>query len=317
MKTPSFWQHKNFISTLLLPLGCVYNFMTQRRINHGKPNIVSRPVICIGNITAGGTGKTPVAISIAKLLQEENKNPFFVSRGYGGKLINILVDSNSHTALEVGDEPLLLSKQAPVIINPNRYEGALKALKSGAEIIIMDDGFQNPGLSKDLSFLVFDGGFGLGNERIVPSGPLRESLSSGLKRAQGIIIIGEDKHNIEARIENLPVFKGSIHPLKPHTTRNEVIAFAGIGRPEKFYNSLRETGYNVLETIDFPDHHQYKESELKNIINKAQKIGADIFTTSKDYVKIPTLLQPHFKILEIEIKWENPEKLTQFILDRL
>lgn len=317
MKTPGFWQHKSFISTLLLPLGCVYNFMTQRRIKHGHPKKVSRPVICIGNITAGGTGKTPVAISIAKLLQEKNKNPFFVSRGYGGNLSNILVDNRKHSALEVGDEPLLLSRQAPVVINPNRHEGALKALKSGAEIIIMDDGFQNPGLYKDLSFLVFDGGFGLGNERIVPSGPLRESLSDGIKRAQAIIIIGKDKHNLENKINNLPVFRATIQPLRPHTTRNEVIAFAGIGRPEKFYNSLRESGFNLLETIDFPDHHQYKESELKNIIAKAQKIGADIFTTSKDYVKIPAPLQSHFKILEIEIKWENPEKLTQFILDLL
>lgn len=317
MKTPRFWSNKNFISTLLRPLGYLYATATHFRVTHGKSQKVGRPVICIGNLTAGGTGKTPVAVSMAKLLQSQGKNPFFVSRGYGGTLKDILVDNKKHTAFEVGDEPLLLSRQAPVVINSNRYLAAQKALKSGAEIIIMDDGFQNPGLYKDLSFLVFDGGFGYGNGLAVPAGPLRENLHSGLKRANAIIIIGEDEHNLANEFMELPVFKGKIVPVNPQVNNREVIAFAGIGRPEKFYKSLNELGFNLVETLNFPDHHVYTKAELQKIITKAQKQGAVIFTTSKDFVKIPPQMHKFFHVLEIEIKWEDEEKLTTFIFDKI
>ena len=163
MKTPAFWSEPNFLSRLLKPLGAAYAFATRLRIGLGRPCKIGRPVVCIGNLTAGGTGKTPVAVAVAGLLQQAGKNPFFVSRGYGGTLKNIMVDKERHTASEVGDEPLLLARRAPVIVNPDRVAGAQKALRSGAEVIVMDDGFQNPGLYKDLSFLVFDGGFGIGN----------------------------------------------------------------------------------------------------------------------------------------------------------
>lgn len=317
MKTPRFWSNKNFISTLLRPLGYLYAVATHFRVTHGKSQKVGRPVICIGNLTAGGTGKTPVAVSMAKLLQGQGKNPFFVSRGYGGTLKGILVDNKKHTAFEVGDEPLLLSRQAPVVINSNRYLAAQKALKSGAEIIIMDDGFQNPGLYKDLSFLVFDGGFGYGNGLAVPAGPLRENLHSGLKRANAIIIIGEDEHNLANEFMELPVFRGKIVPVNPQVNNHEVIAFAGIGRPEKFYKSLNELGFNLVETLNFPDHHVYTKAELQKIITKAQKQGAVIFTTSKDFVKIPPQMHKFFHVLEIEIKWEDEEKLTTFIFDKI
>ena len=317
MRTPSFWSHKNFISTLLSPLGFLYAAATAYRIKFGHSSKVGRPVICIGNLTAGGTGKTPVAISMAKLLQEKGKNPFFVSRGYGGKLKDLLVDNHKHTAEEVGDEPLLLSQQAPVVINSDRYLAAQKALKSGAEIIIMDDGFQNPGLYKDLSFLVFDGGFGYGNGLAVPAGPLRENLKSGLKRAQAVIIIGEDKHNLSSEFNKLPIFKGKIKAVEPNVGNKNIIAFAGIGRPEKFYDSLKELDFNLVETINFRDHHQYSVSELQKIITRAQDKGTLIFTTSKDFVKIPPQMQKYFHVLEIEIDWEDKDRLTNFILEHI
>ncbi len=317
MKTPAFWTSSNFISKVLNPIGKLYALATSLRIRFGHTKKVNRPVICIGNITAGGTGKTPVAVSFAKLLQQMGKNPFFVSRGYGGKLKGIMVDKARHTAAEVGDEPLLLSRQAPVIVNPDRFAGAQKALQSGAEIIIMDDGFQNPGLYKDLSFLVFDGGVGIGNGLCIPAGPLRESLTSGLKRAQAVIILGEDKHNLAAQTKDLPIFKGSVVAKKPEINNNEIIAFAGIGRPEKFYTSLRELGFKLLKTIDFPDHHQYTMAELKKLINEAQKKDAVLFTTAKDFVKIPPQIQKHFHVLEIEISWENEESLKAFLHQNL
>ena len=261
---------------MLLPLGWLYSYATKLRISKPSPHI-DIPVICIGNITAGGTGKTPTAISIAKLLQEKNFNPYFISRGYGGKLNSTIVDNNLHTATEVGDEPLLLSKQAKVSINPNRFEGAKLAKQDGADILIMDDGFQNPTLYKDLSFLVFDGGTGIGNGRPLPAGPLREDFIKGLKRAQAIIIIGEDKTNLSRCNFGMPIFYGKIQPLKSTNSHSDIIAFAGIGRPEKFYHSLQELDFNIIQTIDFPDHHQYKISELQNIINLAKQKKAEIF----------------------------------------
>lgn len=317
MKTPSFWSKKSLLPQLLRPLGAVYAGIAGLRVKFAKPHKVGRPVICIGNLTAGGTGKTPVAVSMAKLLQKEGKNPFFVSRGYGGTLCDVLVEKTKHSAVQIGDEPLLLARQAPVVVNPDRVAGAQKALKSGAEIIIMDDGFQNPGLYKDLSFLVFDGGFGYGNGFAVPAGPLREDLNSGIKRAQAVIIIGEDKHNLAEKFASLPVFRGKILAVPPLVSNKDVIAFAGIGRPEKFYNSLRELGFNLLETIDFPDHHHYNASELKTIADRAQEKGALVFTTAKDFVKIPTDLHKYFHVLEIEIQWEEEEKLINFILERI
>ena len=316
MKTPNHWKNNNLLSKLLSPLGYLYSVATKLRLKYKTSYKVSVPVICIGNITAGGTGKTPVSISVAQLLQQQGFNPFFVSRGYGGKLKNIVVDIKQHTPQQCGDEPLLLAQQAPVVVNPNRHTGAQTAIENGANIIIMDDGFQNPKLHKDLSFLVFDGSFGLGNELCIPAGPLREKLQDGIKRAQAIIIIGEDKYKIQQRI-NLPCFKGSITALPQSISNKKVIAFAGIGNPQKFYTSLQQSGFEIIETQDFPDHHYYSDKELQILINKAQDYNALLYTTSKDFVKIPTHLQKHFKVLAITIKWENSQDLTNFILQIL
>ncbi len=316
MKTPSFWSRRNLTATLLSPLGCLYALATRINLALHKPHKVNTPVLCIGNLTAGGTGKTPTAVSIAKIMQQNNQNPHFVSRGYGGTLHNVIVDIQQHTPQQVGDEPLLLTRQAPTVVSPDRYFGAQIAENAGADIIIMDDGFQNPKLHKDLSFLVFDGGFGYGNGWCIPAGPLRESLSAGLKRADAIIIIGEDKHNLASKF-NLPVFQGNIVPTTPEFEERKAIAFAGIGRPEKFYQSLRELNFELVETIDFPDHHYYSEPELNELITKAQEKSCILVTTAKDMVKIPAALRPKFKVLEIEVKWNNETELANFINQKL
>ena len=316
MKTPRYWKNRNITSDLLLPLGHLYNCATRLRLKFKPSKKVDIPVICIGNLTAGGTGKTPVAVSVAALLQQQGKKPFFVSRGYGGTLKNIIVNAQKHPPRQCGDEPLLLARQAPVVVNPDRYAGALTALQSGAELIIMDDGFQNPGLYKDLSFLVFDGSFGLGNGRCIPAGPLREDLISGLKRADAAIIIGTDHFDLHKKLD-IPCFTASVKPVPLNIKNPHIIAFAGIGRPSKFYRSLRETGFNLLKTFDFPDHHYYTEKELFELIGEAEKLGADIYTTSKDFVKIPSELQNRFKVLEIAICWEDSQALANFILKRI
>ncbi len=317
MKTPTHWKNKNILSLLLYPMGKLYLLASYLNIKTKTPKSVEKKVICIGNVTAGGSGKTPTSISIAHMLKKMGYNPFFVSRGYGGKLHGVLVNNKIHTPQEVGDEPLLLSYEAPIVVNPNRFEAAKKAIENGADIIIMDDGFQNQSLKKDISFLVFDGEFGCGNGFGIPAGPMRESLSEGLKRAQAIIILGEDKVGLSKQITNKPIFKGKVVPKIPDNTDKKVIAFAGIGRPEKFYNSLKECGFEIIETIDFPDHHQYQEKELLDLILKAKKSDAKLYTTSKDFVKIPQNLQKNFNTLEIEIKWENQKDIEGFLKQKI
>ena len=312
MKTPKYWQSNSFISKILHPFGMLYGFLTQLRLKIKSSHKVSVPVICVGNITAGGTGKTPVSISIAKLLATEMYHPFFVSRGYGGKLQDVIVNNKKHTAQDVGDEPLLLSKQAPVGVNANRYEAAKTAVEQGADVIVMDDGFQNPSLHKDLSFLVFDGNYGIGNGKIIPAGPLRETLEDGIKRADAVIIMGKDKHELAKRC-GLPVFFGHTEAVQTTINDQDVVAFAGIGHPQKFYHTLKQQGFNVVKTIDFPDHHFYTRDELENIINEAQKLNAQIYTTSKDFVKIPPLYLQDINVLEIAVVWDNPEELVAFI----
>ena len=316
MKTPKYWQSNSIVSKLLLPLGLIYGVLTQLRLKIKRPKHADIPVICIGNITAGGTGKTPVSISIAKMLGTEMYHPYFVSRGYGGKLKNVLVNNKKHSAKEVGDEPLLLSSQAPVIVNSNRYEGAQLAIKEGADVIIMDDGFQNPSMHKNLSFLVFDGTYGVGNGRLIPAGPLRETFKDGIKRADALVIMGKDKHDLAKRC-NLPVFYAHTEAVQTHINNSNVVAFAGIGHPQKFYHTLSSQGFNVVETIDFPDHHFYKKSELNAILAKAKELNAVVYTTSKDFVKIPTFMQDEFNVLEISVVWDNPEELMSFIKSKI
>ena len=317
MRTPSHWQHKNLLSYALLPLGFLYAQATALRLKLKNSKSVSIPVICIGNLTAGGTGKTPTAIAIADIIQKLGKKPFFVSRGYGGSLSGVIVDNQKHTPKQVGDEPLLLAQKAGVSINADRHQAAKKAIENGAEVIIMDDGFQNPSLKKDLSFLVFDGGSGIGNAFPLPAGPLRESFAKGLKRADAAIIIGDDKTNLQAKLKNLPVFTAKISSQSPNLGNKPMIAFAGIGRPQKFYDSLLAENVNVVKTIDFPDHHFYTEQELNELLSFAQQQNAGLITTSKDWVKIPPHLQPHFKVLEIFIEWEKTQALTDFIQKKL
>ncbi len=310
MKTPKFWKKKSFISKILTPLGLVYNYITQRRIRLVKSQKANLSVICIGNISVGGGGKTPCCIEVAKILLQENKKVFFLSRGYKSKLKNLIIE-DIHSSVEVGDEPLLLKKIAPVVIAPDRVLGAKIASSNKAEVMILDDGFQNPYLYKDFSFLVIDGEAGLGNGLIFPAGPLRESLENGVKRAGAIIIIGQDKFNLALKIQSMkdiPILSAKIIPNPAQISEllnKKVIAFAGIARPEKFYKTLRQAGVEVAYSFDFPDHHYFSDKELNNIITQAEKINASIVTTEKDFVRIPKKYQKSIKILEITLELDK------------
>ena len=316
MKTPKYWQSNSAVSKLLTPISKLYGLATQLRLRLKKTQKADIPVICIGNITAGGTGKTPVSASIAKMLVNALYHPIFVTRGYGGKLQNVLVNNKKHTAQDVGDEPLLLSEQAPVVVNADRFAGAALAVKEGADVVIMDDGFQNPGLYKDLSFLVFDGHYGIGNGKIIPAGPLRETFDDGLKRADALIILGKDKHCLSERTK-LPVFFGHTEPLQTTVGNTDVVAFAGIGHPQKFYHTLQQQGFNVVKTIDFPDHHFYTKEEIERIIQQAKNLNAEVYTTEKDFVKIPMIYHNSINVLKITVIWNKPEELLRFIQEKI
>lgn len=314
MKTPQFWTEQGFLSNLLRPVGKIYAAATAWRLKSRVPYKAERPVICIGNLTAGGTGKTPVSLSIAEMLRSMGKNPYFISRGYGGHLQNIVVNPAIHTPRQVGDEPLLLAEVAPAVVNLDRAAAAKLAVNNGADCLVMDDGFQNPTLHKDLSFLVFDGNYGIGNGRVIPAGPLREPFAEGIKRAQAIIILGADKHLIASK-SALPVFYGEITEEQPAIANRNIVAFCGIGHPEKFFASLSKCGFNINRNFSFPDHHFYTHAELNSLIDFAQKNNLDIYTTSKDFVKIPPKLRPHFKVLQIKIRWNDEKALQNFLAE--
>lgn len=303
MKTPSFWQSHNTLSFLLSPLAWIYGEATQLRLKLHTPYKCKAKVICIGNITAGGVGKTPVAMAMAEKYLKEGKKVFFVTRGYKGKLKNIVVDLNKHTPQETGDEARLLAGIAPTIIAPNRRWGAEKAVRLGAEVIILDDGFQNPSLYKDESWLVFDGTVGMGNGKIIPAGPLRETLADGQKRANFILIMGEDKTNLAQKC-SLPVFHGKLKPLPFSLENRRVLAFAGIGHPEKFYLTLKNLGYQTVITKDFADHHMYSQDELDHLHQLASEHGLSLVTTEKDFVKLPQSAKRNVYCLKVRAEWK-------------
>jgi len=303
MKTPLFWKTKNLTSTLLLPISKIYGFVTLYRLKHTTPYKSKAYVICVGNITAGGVGKTPISLALAQKYLQENKKVFFLTRGYKGKLKNILVNLDTHTPEQTGDEARLLAKTAPTIISPDRVAGAKLAEQLGAEIIIMDDGFQNPSLYKDESILVFDGLYGIGNQRIIPAGPLRETLATALPRATYAIIMGKDETNLKSQI-TLPCYQGKLTPAPLELHNKKVSAFAGIGHPQKFYDTLKQMGYKLIKTTDFEDHHNYTKEEINFLKEEAKANDILLITTEKDYVKLDASQQQGVYCLKVKASWE-------------
>ncbi|WP_343560337.1 tetraacyldisaccharide 4'-kinase [Kiloniella sp. b19] len=320
MQRPDFWQERSLKSTCLMPLGWLYSTTGLLRRALTKPARAKCPVVCVGNLTVGGSGKTPLVAALAEALIKEGFNPHILSRGYGGKLSSptpVRVDPTHHKAGDVGDEPLLLSYIAPVWIGSDRTRSARQATEASADILIMDDGFQNPGLHKDFSIIVVDAGYGFGNERVMPAGPLRENLHSGFKRADLIVTIGRSQTTLSTG--ELPVVEGVLKPCPRTASRlngRDVLAFAGIGRPEKFHDSLRELGARVVETKDFPDHHPYSPAELKTLHDQAEASGLQLVTTEKDAIKLSAEMRKNVEILPVRLEWQDP-KAFQDLLNRL
>ncbi len=311
MRPPSFWNISHgrdaaiFIRTLLMPLAWLYDFATQSRIKNGEYLDIGIPIISIGNISLGGTGKTPLSRVLAHEFGKTRKVAV-VSRGYGGEITApTKVDFEKHNAVQIGDEPLMLAKDIDVFIGKNRTDAALLAKNNGTELIILDDGHQNPALLKTASIIVIDGSVGFGNGHIFPAGPLREKPNIGLKRGDLVVWIGTKDKLAECNIpKNTPIFFSKIAPVKKNY-EGKYIAFCGIGRPEKFHDSLKESGIDIIDLIPFPDHHYFSKSELENLKERAHAENAKLITTEKDYSRIDTDFGKDIEVLEINIEFED------------
>jgi tetraacyldisaccharide 4'-kinase len=302
MRAPSFWtlQRPNLIANILRPLGWVYGRATARRLRQvGYRARV--PVICIGNLNVGGTGKTPTAIALIARLNARGVTAYVVSRGYGGTQTEpLLVDPNHHAASLVGDEPLLLSAFTPTIVAKDRAAGVRLAESLGAKVILLDDGFQNPSVVKDFSIIVVDGAVGFGNGLCLPAGPLREPVAVGLARADLVLSIGaplRDVPHILGRLEVLPMgmdWQGA-----------RVIAFAGIGRPQKFFDTLRAQGAHILRAESLGDHATLSDALLARLHQQAMAQDAQLVTTEKDAVRLPPRFRAHVLTLPVRLQIDD------------
>ncbi|MFZ1990219.1 MAG: tetraacyldisaccharide 4'-kinase [Alphaproteobacteria bacterium] len=306
--------------TAFTPLGALYDFGGRVRFALTKPYVAPVPVICVGNVTAGGTGKTPFSITLAHGLKALGHRPHIVTRGYGGSLRGpVQVDPERHTASEVGDEPLLLSNAAPTWIAKNRRAGVEHAVSAGADMIVMDDGLQNPSVAKTVSLVLVDGEVGFGNGRVIPAGPLRESVERCFARADALILMGEESHRTRAQIAGWrgPVFHAHLEPNATHIAPQPYIAFAGIARPDKFFATLDRLGVRMIERVAFPDHHVFTESEIKSLISRAKASNARLITTAKDAVRLDADQLAHIEALPIVATIASREAFGRFLIERL
>jgi len=297
MRAPDFWWQDRFsvLASLLRPASAIYGTIAGRRMRRPGQR-AALPVVCIGNFTAGGAGKTPAALAIAEILDAAGESPAFLSRGYGGNLRGPVQVRPEHRAIEVGDEPMLLAAMAPAIVSANRPAGAQLAHEIGATVLIMDDGLQNPSLKKDCALAVVDGATGIGNGLSLPAGPLRAPMTVQWPAVDAVLVIGQGAAGEavahEAGLLGKRVFKGHLAPDRKLAERlkgQKVLAFAGIGRPEKFFETLRACGALVEEARAFPDHHPYNRSDLDSLRKEAQARGLQVVTTEKDFVRITSL----------------------------
>jgi len=319
MRPPEFWNGTGsgarILSTLLTPLGCLYGFSVRARQMRSRPLRAGARVLCVGNLTAGGTGKTPIAIALARILMARGRRIAFLSRGYGGRLAGpVQVDPAHHTAADVGDEPLLLAAAAPTVVARDRKEGAHLCDAMGAEIIVMDDGHQNFQLTKDLSLVVVSGKEGFGNGGIVPAGPLREPVSQGLARADAVIVMGNGD---PAMSFGGPVLRARTVPRSPEALRGaNVFAFAGIADPERFFDLVAAAGAKLLGRQAFGDHHPFTKREISALKQAAENLGARLVTTEKDYVRLDYASRQGIEHVPVTAEFDDTAKIAS-LLDRL
>ena len=308
-RAPRFWSRPpGAAAALLTPLAAAYARATARRV--ARPGArVGVPVLCVGNLTAGGAGKTPAAIALAERLGARGVAVHVVSRGYGGSLMGpVRVDPSRHAADETGDEPLLLAAFAPTWVARDRAAGARAAVAAGAEAVLLDDGFQNPSLAKDLSVVVVDAGAGFGNGRVIPAGPLREPVAAGLARADFSLAVGPAPERAALTLPEPPRrLDGTLAPLATGMpwAGLPVFAFAGIGRPEKFFQTLRGLGADLRGAVALADHQPLTPALLKRLGDRAAALSAQPVTTEKDAVRLPAALRGRVLTVPVRLELED------------
>lgn len=318
MRGPAFWHRPpGWQSALLAPLGALYAAATAARVARAPRLSAPVPVICIGNLNAGGTGKTPTAIALIQRLQARGQRPVALSRGHGGSLTGpVTVEPSRHDAAETGDEPLLLAAFAPTVIARDRAAAARHAMALDPTVLLLDDGHQNPDLAKDLTLLTVDAAAGFGNGRTLPAGPLREPVARGLARADLLLSIGQPK--AQARFARrwgtaitLPQLTGRLEPLPTGLPWRglRAFAFAGIGHPEKFFATLRRLGADVAATRSLADHQPLDTALTTRLLREARSLGAQPVTTEKDAVRLPSALRGQVLTLPVRLEIDDPEPL--------
>lgn len=314
MKAPKFWYSPPCtLSRILHPLGWLYGKGGKILQRLKTPERFSIPILSVGNIVCGGAGKTPTALALAHLLQKKGLSVHFVTRGYGGQQKGPLsVNPSQHTFKDVGDEPLLLAQQASTWVAKERPAGVKKAIEHGAHLVILDDGHQTSSLYKDLSFVVLDELQGFGNGDVIPAGPLREPLDEGIQRTDGFILIGDKSTSLYN-----PLFKAKRVSRPFKNPSKKIVAFCGLGFPEKFYQTLKEQGMTLVSTKSFPDHYAYTPQDLRELQALAQSKGTPLVTTRKDILRVPPSWQTNILVLDIDIQFEDEERIYQFIAEKI
>lgn len=328
-EAPSFWWQKaDLRAYALYPLSSAYGFVAGRRMINARREKMDIPVLCVGNFTVGGTGKTPLAIALAKQAKKMRLKPGFLSRGYGGSISEPhVVDRDRDSARQVGDEPLLLAEHALTVTAPQRVDGVALLVENGCDFVIMDDGFQSAHLHMDYALVVVDGRYGVGNGHVIPAGPLRAPLIHQIRYATGIVRMGEDTAGEavvrQAARAGRPIFEASIRPRDGESyIGRRFLAFAGIGHPEKFFNTVGEVGGTAVMSRSFPDHHLYSNDELAELSATAKAAGLELITTAKDAIRLHNAtaakeLIEQLVVLEIDAVFETPQSAARIISDTL
>ncbi len=318
LKAPKFWYKKKdtYLSNALYPFSLLFRLGTKIRNFISIKQQSPLPVICVGNIVVGGAGKTPVSLKIGNLLTKAGYKPHFISKGYAGLINKSTLVQSWHSATSVGDESILLSEVAPTWIGTDRINSSKLAKKDGADCLIMDDGFQNPTIQKDFSIIVINAAQEFGNKRVIPSGPLRESINRGLSRTNLIIVVGEISNELKQIIpKNIPTIESKFQIKKENKNfkGQNITAFAGIAYPEKFFQSVKEQGGIIVKQITYPDHYIYTENDLLTLAETANKTKSILVSTQKDNIRIPKPYRSLVNTLEGEIVFENEDFFIEIL----